>query len=98
MRDGLPRGSAAAWFIDGVRVRGDDLWTVMPSQVEGIEVYRGAANAPGVFQDRSGCGVVLVWTRRGPEIGDGTKTGFLTRRGLVAVGALVALIAVASAR
>ncbi len=33
--------------------------------IEGIEVYRGSMQPGGRFVDRSGCGLVLVWTKRG---------------------------------
>lgn len=38
-----------------------------PSDIEGIEVYKNVASAPPQFQPMdSGCGVILVWTRRRP--------------------------------
>ena len=61
------------FFIDGnsVPVAGgtiDDL--VQPSEVEGIEIYRGVSTVPAEFsgkslQDDSRCGVVAIWTRVG---------------------------------
>jgi hypothetical protein len=36
------------------------------SELEGVEVYRGAATIPGNFGGTTGrCGVVLFWTKRG---------------------------------
>jgi hypothetical protein len=59
-----------ALYIDGAHInrfdRNDSLDRyVSPLAVEGIEVYRGAASAAGQYFDPSGCGLVLVWTRRG---------------------------------
>ena len=53
-------------FVDGVRVHGyrsiDDL--AQPYEVEGIEVYRSADQAPVEFTGiQAGCAVVLLWTR-----------------------------------
>ncbi len=59
------------FFIDGTNIplNGmsiDEL--VQPSDIEGIEIYRGASTVPAEFsgrsiQDDSRCGVVAVWTR-----------------------------------
>jgi len=39
---------------------------VVPSEVEAIEVYKGAASLPAEFGGSSGrCGVIVIWTRRG---------------------------------
>lgn len=53
-------------YVDGVRVNGyrsiDDL--VQPLDVEGLEVYRSAHNAPVEFTGlRAGCAAILIWTR-----------------------------------
>lgn len=35
--------------------------------IEGVEVYTGAADVPGEFAGRNaGCGVIVIWTRSGP--------------------------------
>jgi hypothetical protein len=40
--------------------------TVLPTAVEGIEVYRGLSTVPAEFLNQDArCGVVAVWTRRG---------------------------------
>ena len=37
---------------------------VLPIEVAGVEVYRGAASLPGEFGGSdSRCGVVVVWTK-----------------------------------
>ncbi|MBW3629556.1 MAG: TonB-dependent receptor plug domain-containing protein [Gemmatimonadetes bacterium] len=53
-------------FVDGVRINGyrsiDDL--ARPRELEGVEVYRSAHQAPVEFTGlRAGCAVVLLWTR-----------------------------------
>lgn len=53
-------------YVDGVRVDGyrsiDDL--VQPLDLEGLEVYRAAHEAPVEYTGfRAGCAVVLIWTR-----------------------------------
>jgi hypothetical protein len=60
-------------YIDGVLTnrRGpaavDEL--VRPSDLEGVEVYQGAAQMPGEFFDNTGCGVIALWTRRTTDQG-----------------------------
>lgn len=53
-------------FVDGIRVNGyrsiDDL--VQPMDLEGVEVYRAAHEAPIEYGGmQAGCAVVLLWTR-----------------------------------
>lgn len=69
-------GCVPAIFIDGGQINSGgqsgrfggmaslDTYVDVAS-IEGIEVYRGAHQPGGRFVDRSGCGLVLVWTRRG---------------------------------
>ncbi|HEU0014403.1 MAG TPA: TonB-dependent receptor [Longimicrobium sp.] len=39
---------------------------VQPSEVEGIEIYRGGHDVPAEFMTpNAGCGTVVIWTRRG---------------------------------
>jgi hypothetical protein len=82
-----PRGEChPALFIDGMRVNRrdrayvDDM--IQPADVEGVEIYVGLAQLPGVYHDDTGCGVLLVWTRRAPDGG----TPMTWRRALVAAG------------
>jgi hypothetical protein len=45
-----------------------DLDALAPNSIEGMEVYSGAATVPTEFKKgfgRSGCGMIVVWTRRG---------------------------------
>jgi TonB-dependent starch-binding outer membrane protein SusC len=53
-------------FVDGIQVNGyrsiDDL--VQPLELEGVEVYRSAYQAPVEFTGlRAGCAIILLWTR-----------------------------------
>lgn len=49
----------------GRTFRIDDV--VAPSDVEGIEVYRGLATVPAQFlSPEADCGVIVIWTRRAP--------------------------------
>ena len=62
-------GCVPTLFLDGVQspiFNGtiDDL--VDPSDVEGIEVYAHSSSVPIQFSYGNGCGVIVVWTRRGP--------------------------------
>jgi hypothetical protein len=54
-------------YLNGAPVRGvtvDELVSTM--DLEGVEVYRGAAQLPGEFAGSdSQCGVIVFWTRRG---------------------------------
>ena len=66
-----------AIFIDGTQINRSNINDsvddfVAAQAIEGIEVYRGPQQV-GRFHDFRGCGLVLVWTRRGvPDVeGDG---------------------------
>lgn len=55
-----------AYFMDGIPVNSNVLWTTVPSDVEGIEVYSGPSETPPELEGlRSGCGAVVIWTRVG---------------------------------
>lgn len=59
----LMAGGGGLSPLDGVPV--DDLAT--PSEIEGIEVYRGLGGIPPEFlTPDAGCGVIAIWTRRDP--------------------------------
>jgi hypothetical protein len=83
-----------ALFIDGSQInradRHDSLDRYVSTlAIEGVEVYRGPATAPAEYFDRHGCGVVLVWTRRG-EADEGQSVGWKTVAAVVA--AMLALL------
>jgi hypothetical protein len=54
-------GGGAATFAKGIS-KVDDFNAVPVSDIDGVEVYVGAAVPPFVYQ--TACGVILVWTRR----------------------------------
>ena len=90
-------GCAPAVFIDGShlnRFNPDDSLDdyVAVHSIEGIEIYRGAGATVGRFHDPRGCGLILVWTRRGLAEGEGKA--FSWKRlgaGLAIIGALFLL-------
>lgn len=60
-------GCALDIYLDGQRIEGFDVNDVPPAQLEALEVYMGL-DVPIQFRRQSsqrGCGVFLMWTRRG---------------------------------
>lgn len=60
--------------------------SVRPSDLEGVEVYRGLGEMPGEYYDENHCGVILLWTRRdatggGPTSRNRILLGFLALLG-----------------
>jgi carboxypeptidase family protein len=58
-------------YIDGLRMtdlsaRELDMW-VRPEELDGMEVYPHAGQAPAEFTRFDGCGSIVVWTRRLPK-------------------------------
>lgn len=85
-------GCVPAVFIDGIQINRLSTSESMDSYVstldiEGIEVYRGH-DPGGRFFDRRGCGLVLIWTRRGEHDTGGTSLG----RILMVLGLLSAVM------
>lgn len=71
LRRNLARGCEVVVYIDGNAVSGpgrsamDALELVHPSDVEGVEIYRGASSLPPEFSGSTGgCGAVAIWLRR----------------------------------
>lgn len=63
-------GCEPALYVDGTQLnrmrRGESLDAyVSLVDIEGIEVYKGSEGPGGRYYDQSGCGLVMVWTRRG---------------------------------
>jgi hypothetical protein len=87
-----------AVFIDGALANRQDRAfldeLVRPYELEGIEIYQGVARLPGRYHDATGCGVILLWTRR--ELA-GPGRPFSWRRVLL-VGAAAMSIFVAMGR
>lgn len=58
-------------YLDGMRlanldVRDINAW-VQPDDIEGMEVYTSAGRVPAEFSTMSGCGSIVIWTRRSPK-------------------------------
>ena len=62
----LSYGCRMAVYIDGVLFSGEYLATaIRPSEIDGIEVYAGAAEIPAQFKPgNNGCGAILIWSRK----------------------------------
>ena len=73
--DNLPGGRPMyacppSYYVDGVLTDEDlAMRQVLASEVEAVEVYRRASETPIDFLNMSNalCGVVVVWTKRGPR-------------------------------
>ena len=62
--DGFPLNRRLASAGSPMDFRIDDV--VVPSSIEGIEVYRGLSTVPPEFLSADAdCGVIAIWTRRG---------------------------------
>jgi hypothetical protein len=62
------------FFVDGVEVTGFSIDDMPPGDVEGMELYAGAAGLPPEYNRLHGtsiCGTVIIWTRI-PTLRDGT--------------------------
>lgn len=53
------------FYVNGLPVLNFQIDEMRPEDVEGIEVYDGAADAPALFTrgGTGGCGVIVLWTR-----------------------------------
>ncbi len=63
---GPGRDCPPQYWLDGVMVYGFNIDDIVPSDVEGIELYAGASVIPAEFNNpRStvACGLVVIWTR-----------------------------------
>ena len=78
-------------YINGVYANRNSLAfideLVRPTELEGIEIYRGLSEMPGEFYDDSHCGVILIWTRRDSEGG----RPFAWKRVLLTIGGIAAV-------
>jgi hypothetical protein len=62
MRGG--RSCPVAYFVDGIRAPYFNLDNVLPSSVEGIEIYKGTASVPPEFRGPlTPCAAIVLWTR-----------------------------------
>jgi hypothetical protein len=60
-----------AFVVDGSPLMGSpaqqaaDVSDVDPRDVQGVEIYRGPSEIPGIYRMRSDCGLIVLWTRTG---------------------------------
>jgi len=55
-----------SYFVDGIPADPAVLWLMSPGDLEGVEIYSGAAETPPELEGvRSGCGAIAMWTRVG---------------------------------
>lgn len=73
------------FYLDGTPMMIPDVSSIMASTLEGVEVYHGAGAGPVEYFDRTGCGVVLMWSRRGER----SNTKGYPVIGLTIVGAVL---------
>jgi hypothetical protein len=85
-----------AVFVDGIRMnrRGrayvDE--NTSPRDLEGVEIYTGLAQLPGVYHDERNCGVILFWTRRaGGTPGGGPLSWPRVIAGVAVIGLMLLL-------
>ena len=63
---GGTRDCPPQYWVDGVMVYGFNIDDIMPSDIEGVEIYSGVSVVPPEFNNpRStvACGLVVIWTR-----------------------------------
>lgn len=57
-------GCPVQYYVDGTQTFALNVDDVTPDDVEGLEIYRGAATIPAAYNRGTAvCGVVLIWTR-----------------------------------
>ena len=60
------RNCPPQFFVDGIQASGMGIDDIAPGDVEGVEIFAGAAGLPseyGRMRSTSNCGTVLIWTR-----------------------------------
>jgi hypothetical protein len=64
MRGNVTRDCPIQFYLDGVQTLGLEVDDVKPYDVEGLEIYRGAASVPVAFnKGTAACGAIVVWTK-----------------------------------
>ncbi len=76
-------------YVDGVPYS-NGVVDLPPETIAGIEVYRSGSQMPTQYGDRTGCGIVLIWTERPSSQGKPVNW----KRVLIAAGTLAAVIVV----
>lgn len=90
----MSSGCVPAVFIDGSQINWHDPndsldYYVSPASIEGIEIYRTPGQGPPGFYDPRGCGMVLVWTRRGSQDGKPLTWGRVFAAAGIVLGILI---------
>lgn len=57
-------------YLDGTPLVVNNISMISAESLEGVEVYAGLGLGPAEYFDRTGCGVVLLWSQRGKPAGD----------------------------
>jgi hypothetical protein len=81
-------------FLNGNRISAQDIDTfVVPGTLEGIEIYT-QGDEPALYWDRSGCGVILMWTQSRTRYGERISWGRVFKFGglIAGFGALFLLL------
>jgi hypothetical protein len=64
MRGNIARDCPIQFYLDGVQTLALEVDDVKPYDVEGLEIYRGAASVPVAFnRGTAACGAIVVWTK-----------------------------------
>lgn len=82
---------APAVFVDGMpSLSSADLDTLLPQDIDGIEVYTSPAMTPAEYQRNTNCGAILFWLRKDVE-----GRAFTWTRLFVGLGAFLGLVLLA---
>ena len=76
-------------YVDGLAYS-NGVVDIPPETIAGIEAYRSGSQMPSQYGDRTGCGVVLIWTERPSSQGKPVSW----KRVLLAAGTLAGVIIV----
>jgi TonB-dependent starch-binding outer membrane protein SusC len=60
---GRRKGCVPEYYVDGARAPHFDLDDLQPSDLAGLEIYRGNSEVPLEFKAFERCGAIIVWTR-----------------------------------
>src|SRR3989440_716020 len=74
------RGQDPLYIVDGVIINGG-LPDLNPSDIESVEVVKGAAGA-SLYGARAGNGVINITTKSGPSSGEGVQFGLRSEAGI----------------